>query len=126
MKIGEVLEEIRQLKPSQIAEEMMIRWLSDLDMRIFEEVIVQRVPDADTPETFEQYTLESTETELLVKEPDAREVYRWWLEMQIDLANQEYDKYENSASLFNTALSTWRRKYARTHRQLENIQFYYG
>lgn len=126
MKIGEVLEEIRQLKPSQIAEEMMIRWLSDLDMRIFEEVIVQRVPDADTPETFEQYTLESTETELLVKEPDAREVYRWWLEMQIDLANQEYDKYENSASLFNTALSTWRRKYARTHRQRENIQFCYG
>lgn len=126
MKIREVLEEIRQLKPSQIAEEMMIRWLSDLDMRIFEEVIVQRVPDADTPETFEPYTAESAETELLVKEPDAREVYRWWLEMQIDLANQEYDKYENSASLFNTALSTWRRKYARTHRQLENIQFYYG
>lgn len=126
MKIREVLEEIRQLKPSQISEEMMIRWLSDLDMRNFEEVIVQRVPDADTPETFVPYTLESAETVLLVKEPDAREMYRWWLEMQIDLANQEYDKYENSASLFNTALSTWRRKYARTHRQRENIQFYYG
>ena len=53
-------------------------------------------------------------TELLVTYP-YDELYPMWLEAQIDYANSEYTKYNNSMSMFNTAYSNYERYYNRTH-----------
>ena len=46
-------------------------------------------------------------------------MYRFYLEMHIDLANLEYDKYNNSAALFTSAMGQYKRWYHRTHRPKE-------
>ena len=56
----------------------------------------------------------SLTTELLIPAP-YDEVYIRYLEMQIDYANGEYGKYNNSTTMYNTAYSAFDRYYNRTH-----------
>ena len=70
------------------------------------------------PLTFTPYTQATPgDTELIAKAP-YDELYRFYLEMHIDLANLEYNKYNNSAQLYGNALGQYKRWYHRTHRPL--------
>ena len=53
-------------------------------------------------------------TVLLVPEPYS-ELYRWYLEMQIDLVNMELAKHNNSLMLFENAWREYAGMYHRTH-----------
>jgi hypothetical protein len=53
-------------------------------------------------------------TELLIPAP-YDEVYIRYLEMQIDYANGEFGKYNNSTIAYNTAFSAFERYYNREH-----------
>ena len=107
-----------ELKPNQIEKERKIEWLSRLDQRLFDEVVGTHERDERTPEAFIPYTQETNgDTELIAKAP-YDELYRFYLEMHIDLVNLEYDKYNNSAALYQNALGQYRRAYHRTHRPL--------
>jgi hypothetical protein len=53
-------------------------------------------------------------TELLIPHP-YDEVYIRWLESQIDYANGEYGKYNNSMAMYNTAYVAFQNYYNRTH-----------
>ena len=57
------------------------------------------------------------DTVLLVPAP-YDDVYIRWLEAQIDYANGEYGKYNNSMALYNTAYATYERYYNRTNMPL--------
>ena len=65
--------------------------------------------------TFDGYGEETNpSTQLLVPFP-YDDIYIRYLEMQIDYANGEYSKYENSQTMYNAAYSTFAREYNRTH-----------
>lgn len=97
----------------QYSQELKIMWLSRLDGRVFTEILsthedcgIEQFPgyDKNTP----------IDTELLVPHPyDA--IYTHWLEANIDYANREYDKYNNSIEMFNTDYSAYANLYNRTH-----------
>ena len=107
-----------ELKPNQIERERKIEWLSRLDERLFEEVVKTHEKDRDAMERFVPYTQDTDgDTELIAKAP-YDELYRFYLEMHIDLANLEYDKYNNSSVLYLNALGQYKRHYHRTHRPL--------
>ena len=53
-------------------------------------------------------------TELLIPAP-FDEAYLRWLEAQIDYANGEYSKYNNSIERFNTSWNGYKNHYNRTH-----------
>ena len=56
MTIEQAIFQADELKPNQVAKAQKIIWLSQLDRRIFKEVISAHEPDADTPKTFAGYT----------------------------------------------------------------------
>lgn len=115
MTIQSALDMIAELKPHQIPEETMIGWLSQLDARIFAEILQTHAPDARMPDAFAGYTTQTDrDTQLLIAAP-YDEIYRFYLEMQIDLADMEMDKYNNSMALYNNAWGEFARMWHRSH-----------
>ena len=113
MTIMDALYRIDELKPNSYSQSEKIKWLSSLDGLVKSKII-------DTHEGGEAVIFsgydENTElsTELLVPAP-YDDVYLRWLETQIDYANGEYGKYNNSATVFNTAYTEYANYYNRTH-----------
>ena len=113
MTIIEAINRIDNLKPNSYTQQDKVKWLSNLDGIIKAEII-------DTHEGSEKVIfngyLPETEviTELLVPAP-YDDIYVKWLEAQIDYANGETDKYENSMVMYNTLYSAFERYYNRTH-----------
>ena len=107
-----------ELKPNQVERARKIEWLCRLDMRFYKEVMCRHEKDENVPDEFVPYT-QSTDrdTELLIQAP-FDEVYRFYLEMQIDLANQELDRFNNSAALYHNAWGEAVRAYHREHKPL--------
>lgn len=125
MTIREALSLVDELKPNSVERARKIGWLSDLDRRVFEDIFATHEPDANTPATFDGYTTETDEdTVLLVRDPDS-EVYRWYLEMQIDLVNMELAKHNNSLALFDNAFKAYSSAYNRKHKPICTTQFKY-
>lgn len=117
MTIIEAIERTDNLKPNGYTQEEKVKWLSDLDGQIKTEII-------DTHEgfegvSFEGYTDETdvNNTVLLVPSP-YDDVYIKWLMAQIDFANGESGKYNNSVTMFNTAMTAYGNYYNRTHMPL--------
>lgn len=118
MTIQKALDLIDELKPSQVEEDQKIAWLSQLDERIFREILCAHEKDPGMPEEFTGYTpATDRETELLAPAP-YDEIYRFYLEMQIDLANMEIDKYNNSMLLYNNAWNELARMWRKSHMPL--------
>lgn len=113
MTIMEVLYRIDEVKPNSYSQPEKIKWLSTLDGVIKSEIV-------DTHEggegvVFNGYNEDSDlATELLVPAP-YDDIYLRWLETQIDYANGEYGKYNNSMAMYNTAYTSFANYYNRTH-----------
>ena len=115
MTILDAIHQIDTLKPNTYSQEQKIRWLSTLDGVVKKEII-------DTHEggegiSFEPYTLATAGNDLLIPAP-YDDVYLRWLEVQIDYANNEYAKYQNSMTMYNAAYVAFERYYNRTHMPL--------
>ena len=112
MTIIEAINKIDSLKPNAYTQTDKIRWLSLLDGRVKEEVIDTHEGAEDI--TFNGYNDEELETELLIPYP-YDDVYSLWLEAQIDYANNEYGRYNNSIAMFNSTYAAFERWYNRNH-----------
>ena len=113
MTIIEAINRIDNLKPNSYTQPDKVRWLSILDGIIKTEII-------DTHEgsdnvVFNGYEADTDVGTVLLASAPYDDVYVKWLEAQIDYANGETDKYENSMVMYNTAYSAFERYYNRTH-----------
>ena len=116
MTIEKAIFQVDELKPNQVAKAQKIEWLSHLDRRVFKEVFSTHEPGADTPDTFAGYSQDTaSDTELLAKAP-YDDIYPYFLAMQVDLTNLEYDQYNNNLLLFTSAWGQFARAYHREHR----------
>lgn len=141
MRIQEALDRIDMMRPNMVKKEFKIAALSELDGRIWTELVnthgtgslppmtmmeqiinlspedrtIGTESEAEEEETFSGYSTETDPgTELLAPFP-YDEVYLYWLASKVDFQNLEMDKYNNDRIMFNTAwneLSDW---YTRTH-----------
>lgn len=113
MTIIEAITRVDTVKPNTYSQTEKIKWLSELDGIIKAEII-------DTHEggenvAFSGYTAETDlNTKLLVPAP-YDEVYIRYLEMQIDYANNEYGKYNNSMVMYNSVYTAFEKHYNRDH-----------
>ena len=113
MTLIEAITKIKAVKPNTFLQQDIIRWLSVLDGIIKKEII-------DTHEggeniTFNGYNESSDLTvDMLVPAP-YDDIYIRWLEAQMDYANGEYNKYNNSVAIYNEAYTSFERYYNRTH-----------
>ena len=113
MKIIEAINRIDALKQNTYSQTEKIAWLSNLDSLVKTQIIDTHEGGEDV--TFTGYA-EDTDlnTELLIPAP-YDEVYLNWLEVQIDLYNREYDKYNNAVTMYKDSLDDFSRWYNRTH-----------
>lgn len=116
MTIMGVINHVDTVKPNGYSMTEKIKWLSDLDGVVKTEII-------DTHEGGESVTFNGYDemtaltTKLLIPRPyDV--VYISWLQAQIDYANGEYGKYNNSITIYNTDYSAFEKYYNRTHKPL--------
>lgn len=113
MTIIEAIGLTDDVKPNTYSQTAKIKWLSRLDGIIKSEII-------DTHEGGENVTFDGYDenvdlsTELLVPHP-YDEIYIRYLEMQIDYANNEYGKYNNSREMYTAAYDAYARYYNRNN-----------
>lgn len=113
MTIMDAIYRIDELKPNSYSQSEKIKWLSSLDGLIKREII-------DTHEggeniVFSGYNENSDLSIVLLVPAPYDDIYLRWLETQIDYANGEYGKYNNSITMYNAAYSIYANHHNRTH-----------
>ena len=113
MTIREAISRTDEVKPNAYSEARKIMWLSELDGMIKTEIIDTHQGGGSV--SFAGYDLDTnTTTELLVPAPyDV--LYLRYLEMKIDYSNGEYNKYNNSLTMYNSARYAFENYYNREH-----------
>ena len=140
MTIQEALDRVDILKPNKIGTDTKIAWLSKVDGEIWQEVIMTHAPDwhlmhrlteneddsADPRENswhFPGYSMETDpNTELIVPAPYDESLYTAYLSAQVDIVNQETDKYTNDATLYNAALKQFQAYWNREHMPRQRVR----
>ena len=121
MTIIEAISSLNEVKPNIYSQTEKIKWLSRLDGIIKSEII-------DTHEGGDKITFSGYDenvdlsTELLVPHP-YDEIYIRYLEMQIDYANNEYGKYNNSREMYTAAYDAYARYYNRNNMPISKGRF---
>lgn len=113
MTIIEAINRVDILKPNTYTPDTKVYWLSNLDGIVFEKII--KTHEGAEINEFKGYYAETPmDTKLIIPAPH-EDIYIKWLEAQIDYANREYDKYNNSIVAYNDAYAEYERHYNRTH-----------
>lgn len=118
MTIIEMITDVDALKPNGYDPNYKVQWLSQLDGRVKKEIIDTHEGGEDI--SFTEYNADTPPDTKLLVQPPYDDMYRYWLEAQIDYLNGEYAKYNNSMAMFNTAYSAFERYYNRTHMPVGN------
>lgn len=113
MTINEAIQKLRDIKPTQFGNDVLVGWLSDVEQKIFLENIVWHEQTNGTP-PWPYHPEQDLDTKLLIPEPYSG-VYIRYMEAQIDYYNGEYVRYANSMTMYNVALSEFVDFYNRTH-----------
>jgi hypothetical protein len=112
MTIREAISRVNTLRPNRFSELDMIGWLSKLDGVVSEEIL-GGAPfagyHADTP----------ADTQLIIRAP-YEDTYVHYLLSEIDYHNAEYQRYNNSASLFNASYASFADWHTRSNLRADN------
>ena len=116
MTLIEAITRCDDQKLNDYTHEEKVEWLSRLDGRIKNDIIDTHEGAEDVD--FERYSVNTDQNkELLVPFP-YDDLYIHWLHAQVDYANGEYGKYNNSQVMFNDAYAAFENHYNRTHMPL--------
>lgn len=117
--VGEVIAVVDNTKPNGFEEELKKKWIEQLEETIFEELVKNCEEDEEVNEKADYM---ENETVLRIPVP-YDDVYRYYVEAQIDYGNGEIDKYNNSMGMFNQAYETMSGWYIRNHMPLQKGKF---
>lgn len=113
MKIQDVLARVDELKPNKFSEEQKVRWLSNLELIAYEQV-VRWHKDCEHLKPKPYDPASDIDAELMIEDPWS-EVYVHWLCAQIDYYNGDLGRYQNSAVSYNSAFTAWANWFHRNH-----------
>ncbi len=113
MTISEVLAKVDEIKPNTYDDNIKIGWLSELDGKVFNELVLTHEHEEDAE--FTGYTEADMEKELLIPFPYT-DTYTNWLYAMIDYSNGETDRFSNSMVMFNNSYSTYAKYYNSTNK----------
>ncbi|MBR2311322.1 MAG: hypothetical protein IKA47_12465 [Oscillospiraceae bacterium] len=116
MTIQEAIDQVDRHLVNTYDKKDKIRWLSQLDRRVKEEIIDTHTGGEAV--AFNGYD-ENTAGGTVLLIPDAFcEIYQRYLEAQIHYANQEEDRCNNASDAFETKWAAFRNWYNRQHMPL--------
>lgn len=122
--IDEIIELVDTVKPNTRTDEEKIKWLNEIDSLIKRDII-------DTHEDYENYPFEEytpntpLDTALLIPAELGRDIYRYYIEYQIDIINREYNKYNAAAALYQSALEELELYWHNHHVPLKSSKFHF-
>lgn len=112
MTISDVVLEIGRIKPHAYTEDTLRRWLSELDGKVWEDLMCHYQPAEMQPAL--PYAAKDTLAVLLIPFPH-EDVYIKWLCAQIDYHNGDVERYNNSMMMFAEEYQTFVDSYTRSH-----------
>lgn len=123
MTLAEAIARADALRPNSFEYARKVEWLSALDGAVTAEII--NTHEGGEWVRFSEYT-ESTppETPLLIPAP-YDEVYLRHLEAQMDYANGEFERYNNSNAMYTALYGAFASYYNRTHMPRGTSKRYY-
>lgn len=124
MQIDEIIARVDSLEPNQYDKETKLSWISQLDGKIFAEIILTH---EDAPERVIAHSredmgvpvylpYESGSEEPIAGPPYGEDMYCYYLEAMIALHNMETSKYNQQMVAFNNAYTEFANWYNRTRR----------
>lgn len=105
MTANKVIEIVDALRPNSFNDEQKLRWINKL------EEMVQRLVIQSSEINSLSYP-EDMDSELLIIAP-FDDLYELYLESMIDYYNREYGNYNNSAMMFETRFTDYKKAYIR-------------
>lgn len=127
MTINKVLALVDEIDANTYDTKVKIGWLSKLDGRVFNDIILtheHELVDDGTEEgnliepTFSGYSDASLDTELLIADTYS-DVYTDYLMAMIAYSNGETERYQNSMIMFNTNYREYANWYNRNHKPIQ-------
>lgn len=120
MTVNEAITTCCDLKPSQYDDVHMLRWLSDVEQKLIDDIFSRH---EGMEVIFERYTENSMEEELLAPDPYS-ELYVHYLMSQIDYYNNEIGRYQNTAAMYNQKWKEFADYWNRTHKSTGIVTMY--
>ena len=97
MKVGEIIAQVNTVKPNALDDNALLTFLNRVESMVQTEALHVE------PELVKVYSLpEDVDTELILPPPHDQ-CYELYITSQIDLVQQEFSTYQNTAVLFNGA-----------------------
>lgn len=125
MKVSEAIAEVDKRKPNAHTVKEKIRWLSRLERRIYDEILLtHELNEGEALPESTSFGENDTEKELLVGEP-YDELYLHWLEAQIDYVDMEFDGFNAANTLFESVYGAFRNAYNQSHMPKGRKKIYY-
>ncbi len=119
MTIKDCIDIIDSNKPNQYTITDKVRWLSFIEEIIINDVLKTHEGYDGRYDEFTGYSDDKISVTLIVPSPYDR-LYTAYLKMKIDEENGETARYNNSAVMFNTYLTEYKKHYNKTHMPLSN------
>jgi hypothetical protein len=99
------------MRPNAVPQAQKMEWLDRVERCIKTEVV--DIHEGAQECTFEGYGARTPDSTVLLAQEPYSQLYVWWLVCQMDLMNNEIDRYQNSAALYNSAYGEYVRWYNR-------------
>lgn len=118
LTIADVIAYVDAIKPNTRTTDEKKLWLNDIDTMVFEDVYC-KYEDSEITE-FDGYHIDTPEsTPLLIPAQYGRNIYAYYLMMQIDFINNEINKYNTNASMYQSSYDGYVRYYHQTHMPIQ-------
>lgn len=119
MTIAEAIDLVNRMTVNQISDTDKIAWLSDLDLHIYQTILVPH-NITRTPE-FTGYGPDTDPATILLVPAPFDEIYRWYLEMHVNATNNETARYNSSVEKYNAAMLDYMDYVSRHYRAKQTI-----
>ena len=122
MYLAELINLIDEEKPNQYLPEQKVRWLSEVEGIIIDDILNNYEGEELKFEAYDDS--KDQETKLLV--PDRyTDIYINYLSAKIDFNNMETEQYNNDVAMFESSLEQYKKFYIRTHMPKQRGRFKY-
>ena len=113
--MNSVIEELEEVKPNVVPDEIKYKWLANLDGRISIEVFGQKEATV--------YTLPDDADKTLMVSAPYDDIYVLYCSAMVDFYNREYENYNNAVMVFQESMGALKTWYIQNHRQCEARNF---
>lgn len=121
MNIRQMIERVDEAFPNTVDMRTKIRWLSELDESIYEDIILTHCGkeaymhrEANGAYTHRPFPY-TEDTQELIAPPQFSKMYEMYLCLEMDLRRGEWARYTNDLMLFNGFYESFAARYHQTH-----------